>query len=208
MWLFSTGRRRRLDATRPLEFSRVRSIRILLCDKIALMSPIPIERITPQNIGVFKDVRLRALQEAPYAFGSTYAREVQFDDAEWARRVERWNGERGVGFVAMHGAAACGIAGSLLDDKDPTHAQLVSMWTAPTHRQLGIGRLLVDAVLDWARSRNLQALLLMVTSNNRSAIRFYEHLGFTKTGRTEPYPNDANIFEYEMSQPLRSATPD
>ena len=115
---------------RPLESSRVRSISILLCDKIALMSPIPIERITPLNIGVFKDVRLRALQEAPYAFGSTYAREVQFDDAEWARRVERWNGERGVGFVAMHGAAACGIAGSLLDDKDPTHAQLVSMWTA------------------------------------------------------------------------------
>jgi len=45
-------------------------------------------------------------------------------------------------------------------------------------------------------------LLLMVTSNNDPAIRFYERLGFTKTGRTEPYPNDPNIFEYEMSQPI------
>jgi len=166
------------------------------------MSKVSIERITPLNIAVFKGVRLRALQEAPYAFGSTYAREVQFDHAEWAKRVERWNGERGVGFVAMDGAAACGIAGSLLNENDPARAQLVSMWTAPTHRQLGIGRLLVDAVLDWARTRNAHALLLMVTSNNDPAIRFYERLGFTKTGRAEPYANDPSIFEYEMSQPI------
>jgi len=163
---------------------------------------IVIEPITQHNLAVFKDVRLRALQEAPYAFGSTYAREVQFDHAEWARRVERWNGERGAGFLAMDGAAACGIAGSLLDEDHPTRAQLVSMWTAPTHRQLGIGRLLVDAVLDWARTRNVRTLLLMVTSNNDTAIRFYERLAFTKTGRAEPYPNDASVFEVEMSQPI------
>ena len=163
---------------------------------------IVIEPITPHNLAVFKDVRLRALQEAPYAFGSTYAREVQFDHAEWAKRVERWNGERGVGFLAMDGATACGIAGSLLDENNPTRAQLVSMWTAPTHRQLGIGRLLVDAVLDWARTRNVHALLLMVTSNNESAIRFYERLGFARTGRTEPYPNDASVFEVEMSRTI------
>ena len=163
---------------------------------------IVIEPITPLNVAVFKDVRLRALQEAPYAFGSTYAREVQFDRAEWAMRVERWNGERGVGFLAMDGATACGIAGSLLDENNPTRAQLVSMWTAPTRRQLGIGRLLVDAVLDWARTRNVRTLLLMVTSNNDTAIRFYERLAFTKTGRAEPYPNDASVLEVEMSQPI------
>ncbi len=163
---------------------------------------IAIVPITPLNVTTFKDVRLRALQDAPSAFGSTYAREFQFDDAEWLKRVERWYGERGVGFVAMDGATACGIAGALLDDKDTTRAQLVSMWTAPTHRQLGIGRLLVNAVLDWVRTRNVHALLLMVTSNNDPAIRFYERLAFTKTGRTEPYPNDPNIFEYEMSQPI------
>ena len=39
---------------------------------------IAIESITLQNISLFKDVRLRALQEAPYAFGSTYARESAF----------------------------------------------------------------------------------------------------------------------------------
>jgi ribosomal protein S18 acetylase RimI-like enzyme len=160
------------------------------------------EPITPLNIAAFKDVRLRALQEAPYAFGSTYARESQFDDAEWGKRVGRWNGELGAGFIAMDDQTACGIAGSFLDSNDPSRADLLSMWTAPTHRRRGVGRLLVNEVLSWARGRNARALALMVTNNNESAILFYQRLGFAATGRTEPYPNDPAVFEIEMSRPI------
>lgn len=42
----------------------------------------------------------------------------------------------------------------------------------------------------------------MVTNNNLAAISFYERLGFTKNGRTEPYPNHPNLIEYEMSKLL------
>jgi ribosomal protein S18 acetylase RimI-like enzyme len=38
----------------------------------------------------------------------------------------------------------------------------------------------------------------MVTCNNDGAIGFYERLGFKKTGRTEPYPNDDTLMEFEM----------
>ena len=76
------------------------------------------------------------------------------------------------------------------------------MWTAPTHRQRGVGRLLVDEVLNWARGRGARVLLLMVVGNNDSAIRFYERLGFTRTGRTQPYPNDPDLIEYEMSRDI------
>ena len=81
-------------------------------------------------------------------------------------------------------------------------ARLISMWTAPTHRQRGIGRLLVNDDLNCARGRNARILQLMVTSNNEPAIRFYQRLGFTRTGRTEPYPNDPAEIEYEMSRPI------
>lgn len=163
---------------------------------------IVIEPITAQNVGLFKTVRLLALQDAPYAFSATYAKESQFDDAEWLRRVERMNGERGIGFLAMDGGTACGIVGAFLDVNDATQVQLVSMWTAPAQRQRGVGRLLVNEVLAWARLRGARTLLLMVTSNNEAAIRFYEKLGFTRTARTEPYPNDPAVLEYEMSLPL------
>lgn len=102
----------------------------------------------------------------------------------------------------MEDGAGCGIAGSFLVEKDATRAQLISMWTAPTHRRRGVGRMLVDAVLKWAKSRKAGALHLLVTSNNEPAMRFYERLGFARTGRTEPYPNDPAVTEYEMARAI------
>jgi ribosomal protein S18 acetylase RimI-like enzyme len=157
-----------------------------------------IQRITPQTVEVFKAVRLRALEDAPSAFGSTYARESTFSDSEWSARVERWNGDTGVGFLATDLGEPCGIAGSLLDQADGSRAELVSVWTAPTHRGRGIGGLLVEAVISWAHSRDVHDLYLMVTQTNDAAIRLYQKLGFRLTGRTEPYPNDSAIKEYEM----------
>jgi ribosomal protein S18 acetylase RimI-like enzyme len=164
---------------------------------------IAIKPITPLNASVFKAVRLRALEDAPYAFSSTYAEESQFADSEWVARATGMNGERGIGFLAMDGESACGLIGSFLDPSDPTRAHLVSMWTAPSHRRQGVGRGLVEEVFKWAHSRKARTLLLMVTNNNESAMRFYERLAFTRTGRTEAYPNDAAVVEYEMSRPIR-----
>ena len=163
---------------------------------------IRIEQVVLENLGTFIDVRLRALQESPWAFGSTYARESAFTNQEWKARLERWDGVIGVGFMAYDDDLVCGIAGVLLDENDETRAQLVSMWTAPTHRREGIGRLLVEAMMAWAIQRGVRLLLLMVTSKNESAMRFYEDLGFTRTGRMEPYPNDASMVEYEMARRL------
>lgn len=163
---------------------------------------ITFSQVTRQNVEIFKAVRLRALKDAPYAFSATYAKESQLTDSEWLERTQRWNGENGIGFVAMDGQAACGIAGSFIDSEDPTQATLVSMWTAPSHRQKGVGRLLIDEVTRWAARRGARVLRLMVTSNNGSAISFYQRLGFTRTGRTEPYANDPVVIEYEMSRPI------
>jgi ribosomal protein S18 acetylase RimI-like enzyme len=163
---------------------------------------ITLEPMTALNVAVFKEVRLRALRDTPSAFGSTYARESQLTDADWAVRAAPWNGERGIGFLAMEGTITCGIAGSFLDEADPTRAQLISMWTAPTHRQRGVGRRLVEEIAAWARGRGASVLQLMVTSSNLPAVIFYQRLGFTRTGRAEPYPNDSSLIEYEMSRPL------
>jgi len=159
---------------------------------------ISLEAIREENLHIFRAVRLRALEESPAAFGSTFARESLFTQDEWLARAMRWNGELGIGYLAMEDGAGCGIAGGFLDANDSTKAELVSMWTAPTHRQCGVGRLLVNAVIDWARLRGAKSIQLMVTSGNESAIEFYGRLGFTKTGRTEPYPNDPALFECEM----------
>jgi ribosomal protein S18 acetylase RimI-like enzyme len=75
---------------------------------------------------------------------------------------------------------------------------LVSMWVAPTCRRCGVGRMLVEEVVGWAKGRGAERVCLMVTSCNEGAMRFYEGLGFVRTGRVEPYPNDVRWVEWEM----------
>ena len=159
---------------------------------------IAIERVTLGRAFVFKDVRLRALQEAPTAFSSTYAKEAAFPDEEWKKRAMRWSGGGSVGFLAFDGDRGCGMVFSFAEELNPLRAQVVSMWVAPEVRRDGVGRRLIEAVAEWARGREMRELKLMVTSVNHGAITFYERLGFRMTGMMEVYPNDATIKQYEM----------
>jgi ribosomal protein S18 acetylase RimI-like enzyme len=163
---------------------------------------ITVELITPQNAIVFRDIRLRALQDMPSAFGSTYARESQLTDADWVKRAAQWTSDRSCGCLAMDKGIPCGIAAGLIDQGDATQAELMSMWVAPSHRRMGVGRSLVVAICAWARAQKVRTLRLMVTGNNDTAIRFYHRLGFALTGRTEPYPNDSDLTEHEMSRTI------
>jgi len=80
------------------------------------------------------------------------------------------------------------------------------MWVAPTHRQLGVGRLLVDEVIIWARSRGAHRLQLSATGRNEAAIQFYIRLGFAFTGKIIPYPNDPTEIEREMELMIADPT--
>jgi ribosomal protein S18 acetylase RimI-like enzyme len=159
--------------------------------------------ITPSSALSFKEVRLHALLDTPWAFGSTHAKELLFSDAEWKARAAQWNSDRSTGHLAWDGDNPCGIVASFLDQTDPKKAHLVSMWVAPTHRRLGVGQMLVNQVLAWARSQQVETLHLMVTSRNDAATRFYEKLNFVKTGNTKPYPNDPALIEFEMIHPIQ-----
>jgi ribosomal protein S18 acetylase RimI-like enzyme len=165
-----------------------------------------LHQITPQIALHYKAVRLRALKDSPSAFGSTYLKESQFTDEEWDTRARNLTGERAVAYLALDNEEYCGIAGCFRNKQDSLNADLVSMWVAPESRRTGVGRLLVDAIAAWAIDRGAQNLHLMVTSSNHAAIEFYKRNGFSMTGRTEPYPNDPKLIEYEMSRPL-SSTP-
>jgi ribosomal protein S18 acetylase RimI-like enzyme len=168
---------------------------------------IAIERITLGSALVFKNVRLRALEEAPTAFSSTYAKEAAFLDEEWKKRAMRWSGGASAGFLAFDGDRGCGMVFSFAEELDRRRAQVVSMWVAPEVRREGVGRRLIEEVVHWARGREMRDVKLMVTSVNHGAIAFYEQLGFRMTGKMEVYPNDATIKQHEMVldlEPIRS----
>lgn len=61
---------------------------------------------------------------------------------------------------------------------------------AEAARGQGIGRILVDAALAWAREQGASSIELGVYEFNESAIAFYEHLGFGTIKRTMMLPVD------------------
>ena len=137
-----------------------------------------------------RDIRLAALLDAPFAFGSTLERELAFDEQEWQRRVSdgnwllAWFGQQPVGVVA-----GIPVAGR----HDERH--LVGMWVTAAHRGTSVAAELVEAICDWTRSQGASLVTLWVADGNPRARRFYDRLGFITTGRRQPLPSAPEIGE-------------
>jgi ribosomal protein S18 acetylase RimI-like enzyme len=167
-----------------------------------------VREITADDWELMRDVRLAALAEAPYAFGSTYAREAAFTEERWRGRIS----ERSATFFALTepelatlgpavvaAAEPVGLAGIFVEDGA---VDLVSMWVRPTARGLGAGEALVEAAASWAKAHEYQALFLWVTESNAPARRLYERCGFTASGERQPLPSDPALTEIRMSRAL------
>lgn len=164
---------------------------------------IVIRSIAAHEWSMLRDIRLRALQDAPMAFGSTYAREAAWTDEEWTQRLLKWSSARqSTTLLAFDDSACCGIVGCTRYHGSPDEAMIVSMWVAPEARRRGIGLQLLRAAEDWAREQGLKRLALEVNQTNALAIALYLRFGFTFTGETSPYPNAPNTLELWMERPI------
>lgn len=83
------------------------------------------------------------------------------------------------GFVATVDGEIAGYIGFLgvLDELEVTNVA-----TLPEFRRRGVGRALVSALLDHARTKNFCRVTLEVRVSNAPAIALYESLGFTPCG--------------------------
>jgi [ribosomal protein S18]-alanine N-acetyltransferase len=77
-------------------------------------------------------------------------------------------------------------------------ARLYSLATQPEARGKGVGTALVEATEAAARQRRCRALRLEVRTDNRSAIKLYERLGYRRIGALAGYYQDgADGWRYE-----------
>jgi GNAT superfamily N-acetyltransferase len=139
-------------------------------------------------------VRLAALQEAPYAFGSKFELEVAAEEDSWRRRlVERAR------FIAELEGEVAGTVGAGAGELAHSVA-LTALWVDPRFRARGVGAALVGAVMEWAASQGCSVVLLWVTDANHAAQRFYKQLGFARTGREDQVRPSEPAVEYEMAK--------
>ncbi len=142
------------------------------------MSDLRIVQVGEEHWQALKAERLRALEEAPYAFGSTLARESCFPDEEWQRRA----GEGGC-LLAFSDDRAVGMAAAVRELEAPENPLLVGMWVAPEARGTVVATELVEAVCRRAGAEGARLVALWVADGNPRARRFYERLGFASTGQ-------------------------
>ncbi len=144
-----------------------------------------------------RDVRLRALHDAPDSFGSTAGREERFTEAHWRMRLRAtptW--------LAMDDAdVPRGMVSLIQEPGSPVDDRhLVSLWVAPEVRRQGIGWALVDAVREQAFLDGARTLSLWVLDGNTPAGDLYVRAGFRRTGVRQRLPRDAALVEerYEL----------
>jgi RimJ/RimL family protein N-acetyltransferase len=76
---------------------------------------------------------------------------------------------------------------SLARDPHPAsgHVADLGLMVAERHRRRGIGRALLEAAVDWARTHGVEKLELHVFPHNVGAIGLYEAFGFRREGYRE-----------------------
>ncbi|SRR5579883_1136258 len=165
---------------------------------------VQIRRIRADEGMRLREIRLRALAEAPTAFGSTLAEGEQLPEAAWRERASAAAaGRQRSLFVAEDGERWLGLSGGVIDEGTPPgEVELVSMWVDPAARGLGLGRRLVEAVAEWAREGGATRLRLWVTEGNAPAIALYARCGFVMTGETLPHGWHPTLRELLMTRPL------
>jgi ribosomal protein S18 acetylase RimI-like enzyme len=140
-----------------------------------------IRRLTPADAALYRDIRLESLQCNPEAFGSTF-------EAENPRPLT-WFTDRLAGFQvfgAFDGSELVGIAGLVMAEgrKEAHKGKLVGMYVRPGSRKAGIGRRLVETIIE-AATQCAELIQLTVVRENEQARQLYTRLGFVEYGIEE-----------------------
>ena len=151
-----------------------------------MIHPPHIHALAQEERAVYKDLRLRALAESPDAFGSTLTKEQNRSDAEWASRLATGVNSWDLPLVAEVDGEPIGLAWGRIEKSNPDVADLYQMWVAPSHRHLGAGRMLLEAVIAWATAKKARYLQLGVTCGISPARRLYSRAGFEPVGPLQP----------------------
>lgn len=129
---------------------------------------------------MYQELRLMALKTNPEAFGSTYDRESNFSLETVIERISPNENKFVLGAFKEDGILT-GIVSFVRETGIKTYhkGNIYGMYVTEENRGKGIGQLLLLDLIRLARNcEGLEQLNLTVVSNNESARRLYQALGF------------------------------
>lgn len=169
------------------------------------MSTPTIRKLAPDEGRIYRDLRLAALADSPDAFGSSLAGEQGRSDAEWSARLAPSDGD--LPLVAEVDGRPVGLAWGRIEQTEADTARVYQMWVAPEHRRSGAARLMLDAIVDWARDKKLRRVELFVARDNTPATELYLAAGFKPIGEPGALCGGSALLAQTMERVLEPLPP-
>jgi ribosomal protein S18 acetylase RimI-like enzyme len=160
-----------------------------------------VRRIRPEEWPEYRDLRLRALETDPLAFGSTLQRERGFEETRWKERIAgNPPSSPSTTWVAVEGSGR--FVGMVVAARVDGAFHIFAMWISPDARGKGTGGRLLDAAIAWVHEVSPgSAILLEVNRRSPAATHLYESRGFRSTGRVSPLSHTPGEQVHEMVLP-------
>ena len=172
----------------------------MIARMVALQTSFAIRRLEAHEWQTHREIRLRALADAPDAFGTTLA-EAQARGADaWAARLSvTADSGRDFPLIAERDGAAVGLLWAMVDEADSTMVEVFQVWVDPESRGLGIAAALLREAIAWAKSKDARVVQLGVTCGDTPALRLYRRAGFQDVGLPEPLRPGSPLFGQTMT---------
>ena len=142
------------------------------------------QRLQPQHARAYVAARQRMLELDPWAFSASPILDIEAEVV----RIEALLADdirAIVGVVRECDAAVIATAGLIRPDREKLshRVHVWGVWTDPDHRRQGLGREVMQAAIELARSwRGVVGIELSVREGGSAAIGLYESLGFRTWG--------------------------
>ncbi|WP_430780572.1 GNAT family N-acetyltransferase [Actinoplanes sp. G11-F43] len=158
-----------------------------------------VRRVTPEDAGRMRALRLEMLADSPLAFLETLAQAAARPHEGYRQRIKESSyGISTAQFIADPGGPLIGHAGGTVVPDEPRCTVIFAVYLTPEARGGKVLGQLVEAVADWSAAAGRDELLLEVVCGNERAVRAYEKLGFVDTGVRLPHPTVPVMTELQM----------
>jgi len=148
---------------------------------------------------LYKAIRLRALGDAPEAFGSSLEDALLRSEESWHVQADQSaKGSARATFFAMQNDQPVGLAALYQHDNSEDTTELIQMWVAPESRSYGTAKILLDHAFAWAKENGYSRIQAEVVPSNTHALRFYKRYGFTEITQPSTHTDDGIILEHTL----------
>lgn len=163
-----------------------------------------IRKISSDDWGEYKKLRLQSQQTDPQAFGGSYEDEISMSDDAWKEKIKELL-DYGETLFAREDEKAVGMVRITFERKEKFKhiAHLMAFYVNPDYRGKDIGKtLLQEALKEIQLHPEIIKIKLCVNPEQKAAMKLYERFGFKITGKSEKEMRIADRFydQYYMEK--------